>query len=81
MRATALVVFALIVGLASAPAAAARSFVIEARGSEDSVGVVKRIGDYRPYRNPRLGAAIRDDADVRDVIELLRLNYDRVVAR
>jgi hypothetical protein len=25
--------------------------------------------------------AIADDADVRDVIELMRLNYDRVVAR
>jgi hypothetical protein len=25
--------------------------------------------------------AIADEADVRDVIELMRLNYDRVVAR
>jgi hypothetical protein len=44
----------------SAPAAAgARPFVIEARGSETGPGVVRAIGDFRPARNPRLGAAIR----------------------
>jgi hypothetical protein len=44
----------------SAPApAAARPFVIEATGSETGPGVVRAIGDFRPARNPRLGAAIR----------------------
>jgi hypothetical protein len=37
----------------------ARPFVIEARGSETGPGVVRAIGDFRPARNPRLGAAIR----------------------
>ena len=42
-----------------------------------------RIG-YHPVFPDRQGPAargIRDEADVRDVIELLRLNYDRAVAR
>jgi hypothetical protein len=40
--------------------------------------------DYHPVfpGQPGFGARrIEGDADVRDVIELLRLNYDRVVAR
>ncbi|MBA3261755.1 MAG: DUF5519 family protein [Thermoleophilaceae bacterium] len=40
--------------------------------------------DYHPVfpGKPGFGArSIESDADVRDVIELLRLNYDRVVAR
>jgi hypothetical protein len=40
--------------------------------------------DYHPVFPNKQGPAARrieDDADVRDVIELLRLNYDRVVAR
>ena len=40
--------------------------------------------DYHPVfpGRPGFGArAIESEADVRDVIELLRLNYDRVVAR
>jgi hypothetical protein len=40
--------------------------------------------DYHPVfpGKPGFGARrIESDADVRDVIELLRLNYDRVVAR
>jgi hypothetical protein len=40
--------------------------------------------DYHPVfpGKPGFGARqIRDDEDVRDVIELLRLNYERVVAR
>jgi hypothetical protein len=40
--------------------------------------------DYHPVfpGRPGFGARrIEDDADVRDVIDLLRLNYDRVVAR
>jgi hypothetical protein len=40
--------------------------------------------DYHPVfpGRPGFGArAIESDADVRDVIELLRLNYDRVLAR
>jgi hypothetical protein len=45
--------------LASPAAADARPFVIEARGSETGPGVVRAIGDFRPPRNPRLGAAIR----------------------
>jgi Family of unknown function (DUF5519) len=43
----------------------------------------KRI-DYHPVFPGRPGfgsRAIETDADVRDVIALLRLNYDRVVAR
>jgi hypothetical protein len=39
---------------------------------------------YHPVFPGKPGPAARriaDDADVRDVIELLRLNYDRVVAR
>jgi hypothetical protein len=34
-----------------------------------------------PGREGPEARAIRDEADVRDVIALLRLNYDRVVAR
>jgi len=40
--------------------------------------------DYHPVFPDRQGPAsrrIKDEADVRDVIELLRLNYDRVAAR
>ena len=40
--------------------------------------------DYHPVFPGRPGFAARrieNEADVRDVIELLRLNYDRVVAR
>jgi len=40
--------------------------------------------DYHPVFPDRQGPAARgiaDDVDVRDVIELLRLNYDRVAAR
>ena len=59
MRATAVLVFALLVGCVAAPGAGARSFVIEARGSADTVGVVKRIGDYRPNRHPTLAGAVR----------------------
>lgn len=45
--------------LAGPATAEARPFVIEARGSETGPGVVRAIGDFRPARNPRLGAAIR----------------------
>jgi hypothetical protein len=54
-----LVALAAATTLATAPAAGARPFVIEARGSETGPGVVRAIGDFRPARNPRLGAAIR----------------------
>ncbi len=40
--------------------------------------------DYHPVfpGRPGFGArAIEDDADVRDIIALMRVNYDRVVAR
>ena len=42
-----------------------------------------RIGPHPAFPdNPGWGARrIRDDADVRDVIAILRLNYDRAVAR
>jgi hypothetical protein len=50
---------ALIASLAAAPAAGARSFVIAARGSDDSFGTVKRIGDFKPARNATLAAAVR----------------------
>ncbi len=49
--------------LATAAPAGARPFVIEARGSETGPGVVRAIGDFRPPRNPRLGAAIRAYGD------------------
>jgi hypothetical protein len=45
--------------LATAGPAEAKPFVLEARGSETGPGVVRAIGDFRPARNPRLGAAIR----------------------
>jgi hypothetical protein len=43
-----------------------------------------RIVPHPVFPDARQGPAarrIKDEADVRDVIELLRLNYDRVVAR
>jgi len=42
-----------------------------------------RIGDHPVFPGKQGPAArgIEDEADVRDVIELMRLNYDRVVAR
>jgi hypothetical protein len=49
----------LAVGLAAAPAAGARSFVLRASGSETGLGVVRAIGDFKPSRGPTLGAAIR----------------------
>jgi hypothetical protein len=47
------------VALGATPAAQARSFVIKARGSQTTLGEVRAIGDFKPSRNPRLGAAIR----------------------
>jgi hypothetical protein len=43
----------------------------------------KRVVDHPVFPGkPGFAArAIRDDDDVRDVIELMRLNYDRIVAR
>jgi hypothetical protein len=43
---------------ALAPAAAAKSFQLEATGSETSRGEVRAVGDFYPERNPTLGAAI-----------------------
>src|SRR3989442_7535990 len=42
-----------------------------------------RIGDHPvfPGRQGPAARGIEDEADIRDVIELMRLNYDRVVAR
>ena len=45
--------------LAATPIAQARSFIINARGSQTTLGEVRAIGDFKPSRNPRLGAAIR----------------------
>jgi hypothetical protein len=54
VRALLVVAFAL-----TLPAAAeARSFTIEARGSNTSFGEVRAIGDFKPRRDPTLGAAI-----------------------
>ena len=50
---------ALAVTLAAVPAAQAQSFTIKARGSQTGLGKVHAIGDFKPSRNPRLGAAIR----------------------
>jgi hypothetical protein len=55
----ALLAAAIIASLAAAPAAEGRSFVIHARGSSDSLGTVKRIGDFKPDRNATLAAAVR----------------------
>ena len=40
-----------------APASAARSFVIDARGSSSGLGRVLRIGDFRPQRDATVAAA------------------------
>lgn len=45
--------------LAVVPAAEARSFAIKAKGSRSTLGSVKAIGDFKPSRDPTLGAAIR----------------------
>jgi hypothetical protein len=60
LPATALVLAAaLAVLLLVAPSAGARSFVLKARGSDSGLGVVRAIGDFKPARDPKLGAAIR----------------------
>ena len=53
------VVLAVAAGVAMPSPADARSFVVHATGSETGPGVVRSIGDFKPARNPRLGAAIR----------------------
>jgi Family of unknown function (DUF5519) len=42
-----------------------------------------RVGDHPvfPGKNAMAARAIETEADVQDVIELMRLNYDRIVAR
>jgi hypothetical protein len=42
-----------------------------------------RVADHPvfPGKNAMAARRIDDDEDVRDVIELMRLNYDRIVAR
>ena len=42
---------------AGAPASAARSFVVDARGSSSGLGRVLRIGDLRPQRDATVAAA------------------------
>jgi hypothetical protein len=59
----AIAVLSIAAALTVAAPATARPFVIEARGSEKGPGVVRAIGDFRPARNPRLGAAIRAYGD------------------
>jgi len=44
--------------LVSAESALAGEFTIDARGSADSMGRVLAIGDFKPRRNPTLGAAL-----------------------
>ena len=44
--------------LVSAESALAGEFTIDARGSADSLGKVLAIGDFKPRRNPTLGAAL-----------------------
>lgn len=46
-------------GVATPAPADARSFVIQARGSDTTLGEVRAIGDFKPARNPTLRAAIR----------------------
>ena len=52
-------VLAVAAGVAMPSPADARSFVVHATGSETGPGVVRSIGDFKPARNPKLGAAIR----------------------
>lgn len=52
------VLLALLLALAAPAAAQARPFVIEARGNDDGFGRVVAMGDFKPERNPTLGAAI-----------------------
>jgi hypothetical protein len=49
---------ALALGAAVAPAASAEPFTLEATGSNASRGKVRAIGDFKPQRDPTLGAAI-----------------------
>jgi hypothetical protein len=49
---------ACVVLLVAADAAAAAPFTINARGSADSFGRVLAIGDFKPSRDPTLGAAL-----------------------
>jgi hypothetical protein len=48
----------LVLALAAPAAAQAHPFVIEARGNDDGFGRVVAMGDFKPPRDPRLGAAI-----------------------
>ena len=50
---------ALVVVLAAATPADARSFVLRATGSQTGLGEVRAIGDFKPSVNPRLRAAVR----------------------
>ena len=52
------VLAAVLVGTLAVPATGeARSFVLKARGSQNGLGTI-RIGDFRPARDPLLGAAV-----------------------
>jgi hypothetical protein len=53
------VVLAVALSLAAVPAAQAAPFTLKATGSKTSRGEVRAIGDFRPDRDPTLGAAIR----------------------
>jgi hypothetical protein len=59
LRVLAVAALAAVVLLVPAASADARSFVLRATGSETGLGKVRAIGDFKPARNPRLGAAIR----------------------
>src|SRR5687767_10721591 len=52
------ILLGLVLALAAPPAVQARPFTIEARGNDDGFGRVVAVGDFKPQRNPTLGAAI-----------------------
>ena len=53
-----LVLLVCVVLLVGAQSAQAGEFTIDARGSKDSFGKVLAIGDFKPRRDPTLGAAL-----------------------
>ena len=57
MRGRLLIAAVLVGALAAPPGAEARSFVLKAKGSKTGLGTV-RVGDFRPARDPLLGAAV-----------------------
>ena len=58
MRTARQLVLACVLLLAAAEPALAGEFTIDVRGSADGFGRVLAIGDFKPARNPSLGAAV-----------------------